>query len=75
MVCFGSRCDCSSLKTLLCWAYSCGIFVLSISWAVSIVALQSRIHSSWIACGLLMVRGRKRAFAASEVLNMIGSCV
>ncbi len=75
MVCFGSRWDCSSLKTLLCLAYSCGILVPSVSWAVPIVALQSRICSVWMVCGLLMVHGRNHAFAASEVLNTIGSCV
>ncbi len=42
MVCLGSRCDCSSLNTLLCFVYSCGIFVLSTSWVVPMVALQSR---------------------------------
>src|SRR6266446_5358905 len=75
MVCFGSRWDCSLLKTLLCFAYSCGIFVSFVSWAVPIVTLQSRICSVWMGRGLLTVRGIKRAFAASEVLNTIGSCV
>ncbi len=75
MVCFGSRWDCSLLKTLLCLAYSCGILVLSVSWAVPIVALQSRICSVWMGHGLLTVRGMKCALAASEVLNTIGSCV
>ncbi len=49
--------------------------MLSVSWAVPIVALQSRIRSVWMAHGLLTVRGTKRAFAASEVLNTIGSCM
>ncbi len=31
MVCFGRCCDCSSLKTLLCFVYSSRILVLSIS--------------------------------------------
>src|SRR6266403_4700308 len=75
MVCFGSRCDFSSLNTLLCLAYSGGIFVLSPSCMVPIVALQSRILSTCAVRGLLMVRGKKRAFAASEVLNMIGNWV
>src|SRR6266403_229005 len=75
MVCFGSRWDCSSLKTLLCFVYSCGIFASFVSWAVPIVALQSKIRSCWIGRGLLTVRGVKRAFAASEVLKTIGNCV
>ena len=75
MVCLGSCCDCSSLKTLLCFAYSWGIFVLLVSWAAPMVALQSRIWSILVGCGLLMVRGVNRALAVSEVLNMIGSCV
>ncbi len=75
IVCFGSRWDCSSLNTLLCWAYSGGIFVLSTSCAAPIVALHSRIRSTWAIRGLLMVRGRNRAFAASSVLNTMGSCV
>ena len=75
MVCFGSRCDFSSLNTLLCLAYSGGIPTWSFSCAVPIVALQSRILSMWVVHGLLMVRGKNRAFAASEVLNTIGSCV
>src|SRR6266478_4177341 len=75
MVCFGRRWDCSSLNTLLCRAYSGGIFVLSVSCAVPIVALHSRIWSTWMVRGLLIVRGRNHAFAASEVLNTIGNCV
>src|SRR6266403_4961518 len=75
MVCFGSLWDCSSLNTLLCWAYSEGIFVLSVSCAVPIVALHSRIRSACVVRGLLMVRGRNCALAASEVLNTIGNCV
>src|SRR6266403_2401429 len=75
MVCFGSHWDFSSLNTLLCLAYSDGIFVWSASCAVPIVTLQSKILSAWVVCGLLIVRGRNRAFAASEVLNTIGSCV
>ena len=75
MVCFGSRWDFSSLKTLLCLAYSCGIFVLSVSWAVPIVALQSSIRLTLVGRGLFTVRGMNRAFATSEVLNTIGSCV
>ena len=75
MVCFGSRWDCSSLKTLLCLAYSCGILGSSTSWAIPIVALHSRICSVWMIRGLLTVRGMKHAFAASAVLNTIGNCV
>src|SRR6266403_2433565 len=75
MVCFGSRWDFSSLKTLLCLAYSDGIFVLSTSWAVPIVALQSNIRSIGMGRGLFTVRGMNRALAASAVLNTIGSCV
>src|SRR6266478_3036574 len=75
MVCLGSRCDFSSLKTLLCFSYSCGIFALSVSWAVLMVALQSRICSVLTGRGLLMVRNIKRAFAASGALNTIGSWV
>jgi len=73
MVCLGSLCDCSLLKTLLCLAYSCGIFVLSTSWVVPIVALQSKILFV-IGRGLLMVQGMNRAFAALAVLNMMGNC-
>src|SRR6266403_1085625 len=75
IVYFRSRWDCSSLNTLLCWAYSGGIFVLSDSCVVPIVALHSKILSAWMVRGLLMVRGRNRAFAVSEVLNTIGRCV
>src|SRR6266436_8957 len=75
MVCLGSRCDFSSLKTLLCFLYSCGIFVLSVSWPAPIVALQSKICWILMGCGLLAVRSMKHAFAASGALNMIGSCV
>src|SRR6266403_419692 len=75
IVCFGSRWDRSSLKTLLCLAYSCGIFVLSVSWAAPIIALQSSIRSIWAGHGLFTVHGINCALAASEVLNMIGSCV
>src|SRR6266446_737081 len=75
MVCFGSRWDCSSLNTLLCWAYSRRILVLSVSWVVPIVTLQSRTRLIWMVRGLLMVHGTKHAFAASEVLNTIGNCV
>ena len=75
MVCFGSCWDFSSLKTLLCLAYSRGIFGSFASWAVPMVALQSNIHSIEVGCGLFIVRGINRALAASFVLNMIGSCV
>src|SRR6266403_3633828 len=75
MVCLGSRCDFSSLKTLLCLEYSCGICVLLVSWAVPMVALQSRICSIFMGHGLLIVRSIKHAFAASGALNTIGSCV
>src|SRR6266403_2889626 len=74
MVCLGSCCDCSSLKTLLCLAYSCGIFVLSVSWAVPMVALQSRICCT-AGCGALIVHGMNRALVASADLSMMGSCV
>ena len=75
MVCFGSRWDCSSLKTLLCLAYSGGILVLSISKAVPMVALQSSMRSTGVGLGLFTVRGMNRALAASAVLNTMGSCV
>ena len=75
IVCFGSLCNCSLLKTLLCFVYSLGIFVALISWAVPIVALHSRICSTFIGCGLLMECGINRALAASVALNTIGSCV
>ncbi len=75
MVCFGSCWDCSSLKTLLCLAYSDGIFESPISWAVPIVALQSSMCSIGAGRGLFTVRGINRALAASAVLNTIGSCV
>src|SRR6266404_9483948 len=75
MVCFGSRWDFSSLKTLLCLAYSDGIFASSVSWAVPIVALQSSIHSVRTGRGLFTIRGVNHAFAASVALNTIGNCV
>ena len=75
MVCFGSRWDFSSLKTLLCLAYSGGIFGLFVSWAVPMVALQSSICSTGVGHGLFTVRGTNRALAASFALNTIGSCV
>ena len=75
MVCFGSRWDFSSLKTLLCLAYSGGIFDSFVSWAVPIVALQSNMRSIEVGRGLFIVRGTNRALAASFVLNTIGSCV
>src|SRR6266478_4433613 len=75
MVCFGSRWDFSSLKTLLCLAYSGGILGSFVSWAVPIVALQSSTRLTEIGHGLFTVRGTNRALAASFVLNTIGSCV
>ncbi len=75
MVCFGSRWDCSSLKTLLCLAYSGGIFALSVSWAVPMVALQSNKRSVGMGLGLFIVHGVNRALATSVVLNTMGSCV
>src|SRR6266436_3686794 len=75
IVCLGSRWDFSLLKTLLCLTYSCGIFVLSTSWAVPMVALQSRICSIFMGCGLLMVHNINRALAASGALSTMGSCV
>src|SRR6266436_8921965 len=75
IVCFRSRWDCSSLNTLLCWAYSGGIFVLSGSCVVPIVALHNRIWSACMVRGLLTVHGKNRAFVASEVLNTMGNCV
>src|SRR6266446_2722510 len=75
MVCFGSRWDFSSLKTLLCLAYSGGIFGSFVSWAVPIVTLQSNIRLIEVGRGLFIVRGIKRALAASFALNTIGSCV
>ncbi len=73
MVCLGSHCNCSSLNTLLCSAYSGGIFVLSVSWVVPMVALQSKSWSALAGCGLLTLRGMNHAFAMSAVLNMMGS--
>ncbi len=73
-MCLGSRCNFSLLKTLLCLAYSCGIFVLSVSWAVPIVALQSRIRFT-VGRGVLTVCGINHALAASVDLSTIGSCV
>src|SRR6266446_1062199 len=75
MVCFRSHWDCSSLKTLLCLAYSGRIFVLSVSWAVPIVALQSNMRSTGVGRGLFTIRGMNHALAASAVLNTIGSCM
>ncbi len=75
MVCFGSLCNCSSLKTLLCLEYSCGIFIVSVSWVVPIVALQSKSCSAFVGQGLLMVHGMNCALAASGALNTMGSCV
>ena len=74
IVCLGSRCDCSSLKTLLCLVYSWGIFVLSTSWVFPMVALQSKIRFI-IGHGLLIVHGMNCALVASAVLNTMGSCV
>src|SRR6266478_5604085 len=74
-MCLGSHCDCSLLKTLLCLVYSWGIFVLSVSWAVPMIALQSRIWSALVGHGLLTVRGMNCALAVSKALNMMGSCV
>src|SRR6266404_3814137 len=75
IVCFGSLCDCSLLKTLLCFEYFLGIFVGSVSWAVPMVALQSRICSIFVNHGLLMEHGMNCALAVSGALNMMGSCV
>ncbi len=75
IVCFRSLCDCSSLKTLLCFVYSLGIFIGLISWVVPMVALQSRIHSVLVGHGLLMDHGTNCALAASEALNTMGSWV
>src|SRR6266446_3904803 len=57
IVCFGSRCDCSSLNTFLCLAYSLGREV----WAVLIVmgvVLHRSICSCWFGRGWLTDRGR-----------------
>src|SRR6266403_4162473 len=59
IVCLGSHCDCSLLKTLLCWASSWGILVLSVSWVFPMVALQSRILFM-IGCGLFIAHGINR---------------
>ncbi len=75
MVCFGSRWDFSSLKTLLCLAYSGGIFGLFVSCVVPMVALQSNMRSVGIGRGLFTVCGTNRALAALFILNTIGSCV
>src|SRR6266478_2342537 len=75
MVCFGSRWDFSSLKTLLCLAYSGGIFGSFVSLATPMVALQSSIRSVGVGRGFFTVRGTNHALAASFVLNTIGSCV
>src|SRR6266436_740980 len=75
MVCFGSRWERSSLKTLLCLAYSGGIFASFVPWAVPIVALQSSMRLIGLGLGLFIVRGVNRALAASAVLNTMGSCV
>ena len=75
MVCFGSRWDFSSLKTLLCLAYSGGIPGLFVSLAVPMVALQSSMRSIEVGRGLFIIRGRNHALAASFILNTIGSCV
>src|SRR6266481_7513357 len=69
MVCFGSRWDFSSLKTLLCLAYSGGIFGSFVSLATPMVALQSSIRSVGVGRGLFTVRGTNHALAASFVLN------
>src|SRR6266446_545988 len=75
MVCFGSLWDFSSLKTLLCLAYSGGIFGSFVSWVAPIVALQSNMRSIEVGRGLFTVRGTNRALAASFVLNTISSCM
>jgi len=75
MVCLGSLCDCSSLKTLLCFAYSWGIFAVSVSWVFPIVALQSRSCSIFVGQGLLIACGMNRALAMFGALNTIGSWV
>src|SRR6266481_5449073 len=75
MVCLGSLCNFSSLKTLLCLVYSCGILVGFVSWAVPMVALQSRSWSILMGRGLLMVHGMNRALAASGAFSTMGSCV
>ena len=75
MVCFGSRWDFSSLKTLLCLAYSGRTFESFVSWVVPMVALQSSMRSIEVGRGLFTVHGTNRALAASFVLNTIGSCV
>src|SRR6266403_4166094 len=75
MVCFGSRWDFSSLKTLLCLAYSGRIFGLFVSWIVPMVALQSSMCLIEVGRGLFTIRGMNRALAALFVVNMIGSCV
>ena len=75
MVCLGSLCDCSSLKTLACFVYSWGIFDGSVSWSVPIVILHSRSRLDCSGRGLLIVCGINCAFAALAALNMMGSCV
>src|SRR6266404_8109186 len=74
IVCFGSRCDCSSLNTLSCLAYSFGREVFVILMMVGVV-LHRRSCSRWMGLGWLIDRGKNRAFAALGALRTIGSCV
>jgi hypothetical protein len=65
----GNSWDASSEKTLSNALYCCGIWVLE-----SAVRMYSRpIHSAGDSLGMLVVLGRKRAFAASGVQNMMGN--
>jgi len=72
IVCFGSRCNFSSLNTFSCLAYSFGREVL-LGVAVIGVVLHRSICSWWVGRGLLIVWGRKRALAALVALRTIGS--
>ena len=74
IVCFGSCCDCSSLNTLSCLAYSFGREVLVVAMAKGVV-LHRRICSWLMGRGWLTDRGRKCALAASGALKTIGSWV
>ena len=72
IVCFESCCDCSSLNTLLCLAYSFGRGVFVVAMVMGVV-LHRRICSRWAGHGWLTDRGRKRAFAALGALRTMGS--
>ena len=74
MECWGSRCDCSSLNTLWCHWYSCGIFDGGLSSGAAMVTRPMKYRSAgryWCLCNWCVYF----ALVALGALNITGSWV